>query len=105
KPLRLMLLAGCALWASATPLAFADDAQVAALVERLESATGKQLYAAVDGLGSLGPDARSATPQLAALLGDKDAEIRWRAARALGAIGKDAAAAAPALTDALGDEE
>lgn len=105
KRVGLILLAGCALWASAAPCAQADEAEVTALVESLDTATGKQLYAAVDGLGSIGPDARSATPKLVGLLGDEDPEIRWRAARALGAIGVDAAAAVPELTKALGDEK
>jgi HEAT repeat protein len=73
-------------------------------VESLDTATGDKLYAAVDGLGRLGPAASSATEKLANLLGDQDVELRWRAARALGAIGPGAADAVNGLTKALADD-
>ncbi|MCA9267856.1 MAG: HEAT repeat domain-containing protein, partial [Planctomycetales bacterium] len=82
----------------------ADDAAVAERMAALETATGPALYAAVDGLADLGADAKPAVGALEKMLGDVDAELRWRSARALGAIGPGAAAAVPALAKRLEDE-
>jgi HEAT repeat protein len=100
-----MFLACCVLSLATAPFsAEADEAQVAKYLEALETATGAELYAAVDGLGSQGAAAKSAAPKLVGLLADDDENLRWRAARALGAIGPDAADAVPELTTALADE-
>ncbi len=96
------LLLGAAVCLGASSLR-GDD--VAALVEKLNTATGEKLYEAVDDLGDQGPAAKSAVGELTKLLANPDENLRWRAARALGAIGPDAASAVAPLTAALKDED
>lgn len=94
----LPLLFLCSAWARA------DEAEVAKLIEALDTATGAALYATVDDLADHGADAKAAVPALVDLLGDADENLRWRAARTLGAIGPDAAPAVPTLAERLSDE-
>jgi HEAT repeat protein len=64
------------------------------LAAKLKSATAAEQHAAADALADLGPKAAAALPQLVAALESKDAELRWRSARALGVIDDPRAAAA-----------
>jgi HEAT repeat protein len=51
-------------------------------------------------LGSMGPEAKSAVPELVKLLSDPSSQVRQRSARVLGMIGRPAKEAAPALRKA-----
>ena len=100
QPSARTIIAGVALLAFSCPLAAQD---VSALVGKLDTAVGDELYQTVDEIGKAGPAAASAAPELLKLLGDADANLRWRSARALGAIhAKDAV---DALTAALKDDD
>jgi len=55
-------------------------------------------------LAAIGPDARAAVPELAALLSDADPLVRSEAAVALAAVGAEAAPAVPALAALLADD-
>jgi HEAT repeat protein len=57
--------------------------------------------AAIQALGSFGPEAAQAVPELIRALRDEDRRVRWFAAEALGLIGPDAESAVPALIEAL----
>jgi vesicle coat complex subunit len=58
------------------------------------------------GIGSIGPEAKAATPALVPVLKDSDKNVRVAAATALWRMGSAAKAAAPGLVEALkGDEE
>src|SRR5262249_12364066 len=56
-------------------------------------------------LGRIGPNAKSAVPQLLNYLENPDSFIRAATARALGGIGPDAKEAVPALKALLEDED
>jgi HEAT repeat protein len=60
---------------------------------------------AAEALGRFGADARDAIPELVALLGRQEADLRESAAGALGSIGPPAKAAVPALTRLLEDQD
>ena len=91
-----------ALIGSASLLAAAEP-DVAKLAADLSSGTPAQQHAAADALADLGTGAAAAVPQLTAALASKDAELRWRAARALGMSGD--AKAASALRKAAADAD
>jgi HEAT repeat protein len=55
-------------------------------------------------LAAIGPAAKAAVPELAALLADTDPLVRSEAAVALASVGAEAAAAVPALEKLLGDD-
>jgi hypothetical protein len=61
-------------------------AEPAELAAKLKSADAAEQHAAADALADLGPKAAAALPQLVAAMESKDAELRWRSARALGVI-------------------
>ncbi len=63
------------------------------------------LYQAIDNLGYAPEEAAESVPRLQESLNSKDAQVRWRSARALGLLGDAASAAAPALVKLLADEE
>ena len=63
------------------------EPDVAKLAAGLTSGKPHEQHAAADALADLGSGAKAPLPQLAAALEAKDAELRWRAARALGMIG------------------
>jgi HEAT repeat protein len=68
-------------------LVSAAEPSVEKLGAALSAATPEEQYAAADQLAELGIAADAAVPQLVAALESKDAQLRWRAARALGLIG------------------
>lgn len=61
--------------------------------------------AAAEGLGLIGPNAASATPQLVDALGSEDGDLRREAASALGYLGAKAKPAVPRLLPLLQDGE
>jgi HEAT repeat protein len=69
------------------------------------SGTPEKRLEAIDALADLGPEAKTAVPQLIAALAADDPAVRWHAARALGAVGPGAADAAPKLAAALSDKD
>jgi HEAT repeat protein len=75
------------LFAASVFAARAAEPDVAKLAAQLSSANATDQKAAADALADLGAAGRSAVPQLLAALESKDAELRWRAARALGMVG------------------
>jgi HEAT repeat protein len=90
---------------AAAALSRLAEARGAAL-ETLTSAAGGETAvrrAALQALGDMGPDARTAVDAVARRLTDPEPAVRWAAAEALGRIGPAAAAAVPALRRALAD--
>lgn len=75
----------------ASPLARAQEPDVAKLAAGLAAPTAEERYAAADALADLGFGNEKATPQLIGALAATDPQLRWRAARALGAGGNQAA--------------
>jgi HEAT repeat protein len=65
----------------------AQQVDLAKISAGLAARTPEERYAAADALADLGPQAAEATTQLVGALDSRDAELRWRAARALGLIG------------------
>ena len=74
------------------------------LVEQLQSADASQRRQAADQMGQHTSEAWL-VPALAAVLQDRDADVRWRAARALERFGPQAVPAMNALIAALKDPE
>jgi HEAT repeat protein len=91
------MLCAC-LWLSALALTLsaqelsAQEADLAKISAGLAGRTPEERYAAADALADLGPQATDAAAQLVAALDSRDADLRWRAARALGLIGNAKAA-------------
>ena len=65
----------------------------------------KTCYWACIALGSMGPKAKAAVPEITKLTTSKDPAMRMQAVIALGEIGPDAKSAVPALIKALSDEQ
>lgn len=86
-------------------LCFAQLADTASLVKSAVSGTGQARYVAIDDLGERHENGDVVVPELQKLLSDKDAQVRWRTARALGDFGSQAQAAAPALRSLLKDRD
>lgn len=82
--------------------AVADDLEE--LTKDVASNDKEVCLRAIDELGKLGAEAKSAVPALVKALANEDKLVCWHAARTLGSIGPDAKAAAPALVKALNDE-
>jgi HEAT repeat protein len=76
---------------------------VPALAGALKDADANVRWAAAESLGRIGPSAKAAVTDLAAVLADK--EIRSIAADALGSIGKEAKPAVPALVRIVKEEK
>lgn len=81
----------------------ADDLQQ--LTADVASDDKEVCLGAIDELGKLGAEAKSAVPALVRALGQEDETVCWHAARALGSIGPDAEAAVPGLVKALDNED
>ena len=79
------------------------DAGVPPLMEAMKNE--KTCYWACIALGSMGPKAKAAVPELAKLATHKNPALRMQAVIALGEIGPDAKSAAPELIKALSDEQ
>jgi HEAT repeat protein len=82
----------------------AATATVAQLIDRLHSTTPQERAAAALALGARAESARAARPALIRLLGDADANVRWRVGEALADLGVDASCCLAALVDVLRDE-
>jgi HEAT repeat protein len=84
--LRTSLCAGILIgvWALELPAQQVDVAKIAA---GLKASGAQEQHAAADALADLGPQAQEAAAELVAALDSRDAQLRWRAARALGLIG------------------
>ena len=65
----------------------------------------KTCYWACIALGSMGPKAKAAVPEITKMTTSKDPAMRMQAVIALGEIGPDAKSAVPALIKALTDEQ
>jgi HEAT repeat protein/lysophospholipase L1-like esterase len=78
---------------------------VDALAKLVRDAAGPGRGLAAEALGRVGPEARSAVPDLIAATSDPRPDVRWRAIWALGRIGPAAAQAVPALRAALADAD
>lgn len=74
---------------------------VPALVQALKMPNAEARLRAVEVLGRMGADAKSAVPELVPLLDDPDLRVRKATARTLGRIGPEAADAIPALMRSL----
>jgi HEAT repeat protein len=74
-------------------------------IDRLGDDDPKRRLQAAMVLGSLGPQASIAVPELTGLLEDRYAQVRRVAALALGEIGPEAAAAIPALSRCVTDAD
>ena len=105
----LLIIGGCAFL---TPPAIGQKTrrtpaqqEIDRLVRDLKSPDSKTRLTADLMLGSIGPDAGSATPRLVTLLKNKSGDIRASAAAACYEIGPSAASAAPALIKALRDTD
>src|SRR3954466_10362435 len=72
--------------------------------EQLRSPDVNARRAALGAIGTIGPDAKKAVPDLAALLKDADEKVRVDAAQALWSMSDDAAGAIPDLVAALKDK-
>ncbi len=81
----------------------ADDLQQ--LTADVASNDKEVCLGAIDELGKLGAEAKSAVPALVKALSQEDETVCWHAARSLGSIGPDAEAAVPALVKALDNED
>ena len=79
------------------------DGAVPTLAQAVMSKSVDRVRLAAYALGSMGPRAVLATPELVLALRDKEAAIRAPAARALGKIGPDATSTVPRLEKALAD--
>jgi HEAT repeat protein len=66
-----------------------EKPDVAALTTRLKDADAATRAGAAESLGRLGKDALPATPNLVALLGDEDAEVRKKVSEAIRALGSE----------------
>jgi HEAT repeat protein len=75
------------------------------LITTLKHPSLERRRVAAYALGTIGPDARTATTPLTRMLGDEQAILRLFAARALGNIGKDAKSALPRLGNATTDKD
>ncbi|MCC7086125.1 MAG: HEAT repeat domain-containing protein [Pirellulales bacterium] len=84
-------------------LANSGDRGIAILIEELNNE--KACYWACLALGSAGPKAKAAVPELAKMTSSDEPEIRMQAAIALGQIGPDAKLAVPQLIKELSDEQ
>lgn len=93
------------LWSSLLSSAAAADDAIARQIEALQKGDEKARIGAIDALGQIGPKAKGATSELAALLSDKAPAVRAHAAYALGQIGPEARDAAPALAKAISDSD
>ena len=67
--------------------------------------SGPNRSAAADALGKIGPEAKAAAPELAALLQDSDSNVSEAALTALAQIGTEAKLAVPVLTKLLKNED
>jgi HEAT repeat protein len=83
---------------------WAENAEVQALIAKLEGADSDARRDAAKALGELGSEAKLAVPALTKRLNDRDAFVRRFAAESLGKIGADAKSAVPKLSLALSDE-
>lgn len=81
------------------------DVDVAAQVQLLKTGDSDQRANACATLGSAGPRAAAAVPDLAEALKDRDVLVRSLAAYALGEIGTPARSAIPELKAALNDPD
>ncbi len=97
-----ILFAACVVLTTTVTIAAAADLQK--LTGDLASADEKVALGAIDDLGKLGVEAKSAVPALTKALSHESNDVRWHAARALGSIGPEAQSATPALLEALGDD-
>ena len=79
------------------------DAGVAPLMEAMKNEN--TCYWACIALGSMGPKAKAAVPDITKLTTSKDPAMRMQAVIALGEIGPHAKSAVPALIKALTDEQ
>jgi HEAT repeat protein len=84
-------------------LAQLGDAGMPALMEALQHP--KTRYWACIALGSMGPKAKAAVPDLTKLVNEKEPALRMQAVIALGDIGPDAKPAVPTLIKALSDDQ
>jgi HEAT repeat protein len=78
---------------------------VGVVVEGLRDSSADVRRSVVETLGELGPEARTALPQLNAALQDRNVEVRRAAADSLARLGPDARGSVGALTDALKDPD
>jgi HEAT repeat protein len=95
-----------------TPAVFAGcnsrkvDYSVSSLRKTLREDTDPNMrYYAAQSLGSFGPEAKAAVPDLIEALKDENRTVRMGAGYALAEIGPAAAAAVPALQEAARDPE
>lgn len=98
------LIAICLLLALSTR-SQAESADVAAMLQKATQESGAAQYAAIDDLGELHTSDTLVVPKLQGLLASKDAQVRWRAARALGDYGQLAGSAASGLRGLLADPD
>ncbi len=84
-------------------LAEMGDAGISILIEELKNDKAK-IWACM-ALGSEGPKAKAAVPELVKLLDSKEPVIRSQAAMSLGEIGPDSKSAVPALSKVLDDDQ
>jgi len=96
------MFAACAILTTTVTIAAAADLDK--LIGDLSNADEKVSLRAIDDLGKLGAEAKSAVPALAKALSHESKDVRWHAARTLGSIGLEANSAVPALVEALGDD-
>lgn len=93
------LLVSC-IWLVST----AEGAELRELIAKLKDTDSDVRRAAAKELGELGPEAKTAVPDLIRVMRDKDLFVRRFAAEALGNVGPDAKKAIPALAAAMTDE-
>lgn len=74
------------------------------LIEALGDRESDVRFAAVNGIGRIGPDAAEAMPQLADMMGDMEPNVRRGAVIALGKIRRRPEILVPTLVAAMGDE-
>jgi HEAT repeat protein len=84
-------------------LAEQGDEGIKVLIGEMKNEKG--CYWATVALGTAGPKAKDAVPDLLQCIGSAEPEMRMEAALTLGNIGPDAKSAIPALTKALTDKE
>ena len=81
------------------------DQRIKRLIQQLDFPLVEDRISAADALGQIGPEAKSAVPDLIEVLKDDDGHVRESATVALGKIGPEAKAAVPYLIEVLKNKD